>query len=357
MMSTREGGTVVCPITTFILWAATAAILAVTCRPSMAVPIKFVVNNRDDAKEGFNDPMLGAARLKAFQFAADLWSNYLVASYDGETITIDAKMDPLGADTLGESRPESQFDGFGSKHPKYKDGISYGSALANHLKGADLDPDKSEMRVTLNSDAPWYYGTDGKPPNGKIDFVSVALHEIAHGLNFETRAYILSPPDFGSGFIGNKPGAYDQFLVGKVKGKEKRLKDMHPLLELPLALTSNDVFWDGADGKAANGGNRPKVFAPDPWKDGSSISHLDPIAHPNDLMKPGGTAVIHAPSAINLGMMSDMGWTIVPEPSALTLVGMGVVCLCLYAWRRRQTAGGDAPPAEQVKAHRAIEHP
>jgi hypothetical protein len=330
---TRWAGRFSPPRKHFAVLALLAVILAATCGDAMAVPIKFVVNNRDGDNEGFNDPKLGATRLKAFQFAADLWSNYLAASYDGETITIDAKMDPLEANTAGSSRSEGNFDGFGSNNPKYKNGIVYGSALANHLKGADLRPNESEMRVTLNSDIAWYYGTDGKPAKDTIDFVSVALHEITHGLNFETRAYFLSPPDTGAGFVGNKPGAYDQFLVQTIKNKDKHLKDMN-LIEIMGALTSGEVFWDGADGKAANGGNRPKVFAPEIWKAGSSIAHLDPTTHPTDLMTPSGTAVIHAPSAIDLGMLSDMGWTVVPEPSPLVLLGLGILCLFLYGWRR-----------------------
>jgi hypothetical protein len=41
------------------------------------------------------------------------------------------------------------------------------------------------------------------------------------------------------------------------------------------AITSDDLFWNGAAGVAGNGGVRPKLFAPDPFRPGSSVAHLD----------------------------------------------------------------------------------
>ncbi len=32
----------------------------------------------------------------------------------------------------------------------------------------------------------WYYGLDGKPPGNQIDFISVLVHELGHGLGFLT---------------------------------------------------------------------------------------------------------------------------------------------------------------------------
>src|SRR5690625_6083781 len=42
-----------------------------------------------------------------------------------------------------------------------------------------------DIRVNINcSFNDWYFGRDGNPPFGKIDFVTVVLHEIGHGIGF-----------------------------------------------------------------------------------------------------------------------------------------------------------------------------
>ncbi|MDT8382757.1 MAG: hypothetical protein RQ728_10960, partial [Brevefilum sp.] len=58
----------------------------------------------------------------------------------------------------------------------------------------------------------WYYGTDGKPPLLKKDLVTVAAHEIAHGLGFSGSARY--EDGIGSyGFESNKRMAiYDTFM-------------------------------------------------------------------------------------------------------------------------------------------------
>src|SRR5690606_22455517 len=36
----------------------------------------------------------------------------------------------------------------------------------------------------------WYLGLDGKPASNEIDFVTIALHELAHGLGLTTRTSV-----------------------------------------------------------------------------------------------------------------------------------------------------------------------
>ena len=48
-----------------------------------------------------------------------------------------------------------------------------------------------------------------------------------------------------------------------------------PSGELNDFLTSDDLWWDGEQGTKANGGKRIKLYAPKPWKPGSSYAHFD----------------------------------------------------------------------------------
>jgi hypothetical protein len=78
-------------------------------------------------------------------------------------------------------------------------------------------------------------------------------------------------------------------------------------------LISDNLFFDGANANAANGGARPKLYAPTTWDPGSSYSHLDEGTFNNTfnaLMTPilDNAESIHYPGAIALGMLKDTGW-------------------------------------------------
>src|SRR6185503_6286111 len=69
----------------------------------------------------------------------------------------------------------------------------YPAALANSLAGADLNG-QDDINATFTSVfgtpscpvARWYYGLNGVLPAGSVDFVSIAVHEIGHGLGIIT---------------------------------------------------------------------------------------------------------------------------------------------------------------------------
>ena len=71
-------------------------------------------------------------------------------------------------------------------------------ALANQLAGQDLNPAAPDMVVKFAEDTEWYLGLDGRVPEGVYDMVTVALHEMGHGLG-----YLGSANHNGnSGFLG-----------------------------------------------------------------------------------------------------------------------------------------------------------
>jgi len=320
-------------------WSAVVIVAIVwssACGASPASAILFDFINGDDAGEGFNDPLLGAARQSAFQYALNIWGGLLAPSYEGQTIRVRATFDPLGGDETSATGAQA-----GSQYI-FTDGWQwYPGALANHLVGENLltGPGQYEIIAQINSDvdgdfvlgaSKWYYGTDGQAA-GHIDFISVVLHEIAHGLGFTTHvdsqngSYFSYLVDFGGGpEVLTIPSLFDTFLMNDPVGGEA-LADMTDAERL-AAATSNNVYWAGEYGTAANGGERPKIYAPAMFVEGSSLSHLDEAVHGMDLMSPTFSVgeVIHMPSAITLGMLRDMGWTLtaIPEPSSMLLVGV-----------------------------------
>src|SRR5262249_5081919 len=151
----------------------------------------------------------------------------------------------------------------------------YAAALANHKSGADLDGATSEINARFNTDVDngtvlgstnWYYGTDGMP-GGDIDLVTVAMHEIGHGIGF----FSLMNCATGAYSMQGLPGIYDRFLNNARTGGTK-LTALTNAQRL-AAITSNDLWWDGPKGTAGNSGTRPRIFAPNPFQPGSSLSH------------------------------------------------------------------------------------
>lgn len=76
----------------------------------------------------------------------------------------------------------------------------------------------------------------------------------------------------------------------------------------------------------ADGNNRVKLYAPNPYQQGSSISHFDVSAFPNLLMEPAANSDLHNDVDLTLAHFTDLGWletlptsvTIGPKASTLT---------------------------------------
>jgi hypothetical protein len=185
------------------LFAGLAVALAAFAGGAHATATITVVN-LDGAGEGFNDPTvvapvggntgttLGQQRLIAFQYAADLWGQLLNS---GVTIVVNAQMNPLFCS------PTSAVLGSAGTTTVHRDfsgapvaNTWYSQALANSLAGSDLSGNadlSAQFNSNINGSAgclgglSWYYGLDANP-GSDIDFVTVVLHEIGHGLGFQT---------------------------------------------------------------------------------------------------------------------------------------------------------------------------
>ena len=279
-------------------------------------PSQFIVTY-----DGFTDEAMAA-----FQYAVDIWNSLIRSPVP---IRIDASfinLDGFEDDTiiLGGARPT------GWKSSGSLD-LWFPEALADKRAGRDLTDDEPDIITRFNSheDANWYFGTDGNTPAGKMDFVSVVLHEIAHGLGFISFASVevrgFGRFTFSGGTIGKLrdstpdiPYIYDFFVEN---GSEKTIMSFpDPSYALETQFTSNDLFWNGQKGVEANGGIRPYLYAPSSWSEGSSYTHLDETAFPtgtlNALMTPyqDKQEATHQPGPIALGMLEDMGWTINKAP-------------------------------------------
>jgi hypothetical protein len=318
------------------------ALVATLAVPSSASaqPINFVASYAaEGANEGFSDPALGAARRAAFEFALNRIGNVFTARYSGETVVVSAVFDPLGGTansaTLGFASPAALHGGVPNAPVS---GVFYPTALANHRRLSDGNGGTAEINITFNTSVDdgivlgssnWYYGTDG---NAGIhsDLISVAMHEIGHGLGFT--GLLNSSGQYNNG--GGQATIYDHFMNTSSSGGTK-LRNLATDAARAAEAIGNDLWWDGALGTAGNGGNRPKLHAPNPFAGGSSLYHLDETVHENEMLSPEYDGVDQTFSAMELGMLADMGWTIAPVPEPATVLSVAALALGALGGLRR----------------------
>lgn len=193
----------------------------------------------------------------------------------------------------------------------------YPVALAEKIAGESLntDPD-GDITLSVNSSINWYLGTDGQVPAQKYDLITVALHELCHGLGFFDS--FTTGTTLGSWGIGSIPLIYDTFVENfSGNGLTDTLKFLNNSAELRSQLTGNQVYFNGpllkAYSKSVNYSNlRAKLYAPSTWDAGSSISHLDETAtlKMNSLMTPfvDLQEAIHDPGKYTFSILGDLGW-------------------------------------------------
>ena len=277
----------------------------------------------------------GTAARSAFQAAVDLWRTQVASTVpiviDAEFLDICAANGmPQNCGLLGTAGSSALRDAPENPIP----GTWYPFPLLNKIAGIDVgvkyfqnQPGLSNIGAEFDSvRSNWYFGTDGNTPSGTVDFMSVVLHEIGHGLGFSGAASVSG----GNGTIGSGgfPYIYDRSVVDK-DGVSLVNGYTNGSAALGTALTSGGnagsqtagTFWSGANAKSANGEVAPKLYAPSSFLQGSSHSHLDDVKYPagniNSLMTPslGQAESIHTPGPIALGMFADMGWGANTGPS------------------------------------------
>ncbi len=295
-----------------------------------------VIDVLDGPGEGFNDPgapdpasaaggnagaTLGEQRFVAFRHAAAIWASLLDSS---QAIIVGATFDPqpceattasLGA--AGTNTVHRDFTGAPVTNTWYP------AALANALAGADLAPGIGDIDAIFNSAIDdsacafpkvWYYGLDGNPPAGTIDFISVVLHELGHGLGFQTFV------DLGTGAkLNNFDDVFMLWLENHSTGE--LYPEMTDGTRVSASVDTGNLHWVGPDVVAQSGGlisgrhpsGHVTMHAPDPQDPGSSVSHFSTALSPDELMEPSLTGATHD-VGLAAALMQDIGWSTSSSP-------------------------------------------
>ncbi len=255
---------------------------------------------------GFSD-----TAKQAFQYAVDLWSSLINSPV---TIRIEANWESLGSGVLGNSTPTVFYRGDYLEAP-FSDEY-YPVALAEKIYDDEInDTSVADLVANFSSGASWYYGTDGNCPDDRYDLVSTVLHEIAHGLGFIGTMSTIGDSLGAWGFTSGKTITYDHWIEN---GSGQRMMDTsifdNPSVALLDEFTSDDLYYNSVISVLNNAGYRPKLYAPLPYDDGSSIYHLNDVTYPpgsgNSLMTHSVSfgEANHNPGSIVMGMFADWGW-------------------------------------------------
>ncbi len=270
---------------------------------------------------GFSD----SART-AFQAAVDIWQTLLSSS---QTIRINANFSSLGTNILGSAGPTTI-------RLLTTANTWYPVALAESILNSDVNSGAADINATFSSNfSNFYFGTDGNVPAGKIDFLTVVLHEIGHGVGFlgSVRSVVsIDPPvtinapcvnTVGSSCWGftaggvTYPTSFDRSVKnGSNVSDADIITFANPSSTILDFLQSGNVFFHGANVKLANGNAAAKLHAPSTYAQGSSYSHFDETLYatgtPSSLMTPSlATREVHrSPGQLGCALLKDIGWTV-----------------------------------------------
>ena len=222
---------------------------------------RITVVNMNAPGVGFNDQTpvmpvggnpgttLGEQRLRAFQYAADLWGRTLDSDVE---IFVQASFEPIfcapGVAVLGFAGANQIFWGFpGAELPE----TLYPVPLANKLAGFDIWPgphgtEADDILAVFNSqlDDPdcfgpsgWYYGFDNDH-GFDSDVVDVLLHELGHGLGFESFVDVTN---------GEQPFERTDVFSAYIRDTStgKLWNQMTNEERVVSATNSHHVVWDG----------------------------------------------------------------------------------------------------------------
>ena len=235
------------------LLPALALVLVATAAHAATITI---INN-DPAGVGFNDPTaaapvggntgttIGQQRLIVFQQAATVWGGILPSAVE---IRINATFDSLSCTSsgavLGSCGATEIFRDFtGAEYT----GTWYSKALANKVYGSDLDAATADMTARFNrrlgstgclDGSYWYYGLDHNHGTN-VDLLVVLLHEMGHGLGFQT---------FANGTTGallnGYPDIFSRFMYDQTTGLHWDAETNAQ--RAASAIVPYKLTWDGA---------------------------------------------------------------------------------------------------------------
>jgi hypothetical protein len=171
------------------------------------------------------------------------------------------------------------------------------------------------------------YGINSPAPGGTTSFFDTVLHEIGHGLR------VLSlVGENGARFFGFND-AYAYHLMDDQTGKLWR--NMSGGQRAASAINTGNLVWDGPNATnnsshlspSSRNSSRIRMYAPNPYAAGSSVSHWDTVLSPDELMEPIATPV--SDDRPTLQVLKDVGWNLLGHGQSNKITLAAIIFLLL----------------------------
>ena len=198
------------------------------------------------------------------------------------------------------------------------------------LTGVDANGNAADGEINFNFGQSW--GLGDSVGRNQYDFTSTAIHELLHTFGF------LSYVDRAGANNFRDWTEFDRFIVTSdevpVIGSNFRWNTAY---NSNLTGGNRGLYFGGSHAVAANGGQLVQLYTPSPWESGSSVSHLD-----DDTFTGSNSQLMNALSdtgkgvrtlsPIELGVLTDLGYTVVSQSGAF-----GALFMIIVLVRRRKT--------------------
>lgn len=203
------------------------------------------------------------------------------------------------------------------------------------LTGVDANGVIADGQIDWNFAYPWAFGDPVAVT--QYDFTTVAMHELLHSFGF------MSYVELSTLTSRRNWTLYDSFLVAadgtRLIGSDYRFNSAR---SPELRGASGGVRFGGAGAVDAHGTLVP-LYTPATWAQGSSISHVDGSTFTgptrmlmNPQVPPGmGPRTL---SAVERGIMHDLGYTLTPMNATSVLTFVGFIFLRRKAGARTKAA-------------------
>lgn len=262
--------------------------------------------------------------------------------YFNHTATIDIAVTSSNADSNTLASASSDVAA------PYNNGFELTGVVARKIFGeADPNGASADGSVDVNFFHNWDFDDDVDAI--AFDFKNVLVHELMHAVGFSS--WIWSDGTDAFSTAPGNPGAwapFDEFLAdstGRLIDPTTFALDGARWNVASVGGVGTDpptvgLYFDGPAAKAAHGGSPVPIYSPNPWNEGSSGSHVDTgfFVGSNVLLmnhSVGYGPGIRTLGDIELGVLSDLGFSIVPEPAGILLIAIGSVALMTCGrWRK-----------------------
>jgi len=208
------------------------------------------------------------------------------------------------AGTLASAGPNGFISNFDNH--LFLNNVFFPIPLAEKIARRNLNgAEESDIDVTINSGVNWCFDCDTPADVGleRFDFTSVVIHEIYHGIGFFAFSNVI---DNGTATqrLNGISSVFNYFM--ELRSGERTILLDDGSQELLNHFQSNQLFFNLFTA------GRVKLFAPNPFDPGSSVSHLDEATYngtPNALMTPSSQrGEVERSGGIANDMLFDMGW-------------------------------------------------